>query len=60
MRCLTDADGARYLIWDTGWIPPHRLPAEARTAIDRAFDCTSAALVPAPGKLVVCPRRGDA
>ena len=57
LRCLTDDHNARYLIVHTGWFSVTKSTPEVRALINRQFDCTDAARIPAPKPLIVCPAR---
>ena len=58
LRCLTEDDNARYLIVHGGWFNLTRSAPDVRALIDKRFDCSSAARIPAPAPLIVCPARG--
>ncbi|MCY1137283.1 hypothetical protein OWR29_04670 [Actinoplanes sp. Pm04-4] len=57
LRCVTDDQGARYLVWQPGWFSISRSSVEVRTALRHRFDCSPAARLPAPTGIVVCPAR---
>lgn len=54
LACLTQS-GARWLVWDRGWLPPKSAPADLLRTIDGTWACERAQLV---GALILCPRRG--
>lgn len=58
LRCLTDDSNARYLIVHNGWFSIAKSAPDVQELIDKRFDCSPAALVPAPPPLTVCPARG--
>jgi hypothetical protein len=57
LRCLTEDHQARYLIVQNGWFSLPNASPDIRALIDEQFDCSAAALVPAPPSLTVCPAR---
>jgi hypothetical protein len=58
LRCLTEDSNARYLIVHNGWFSIARSAPDVQALIDQRFDCSPAALIPAPAPLTVCPARG--
>jgi hypothetical protein len=58
LRCLTDDSDARYLIVQTSWFSLRSSTPDVRALLDRRFDCSPAARIPAPQPLLVCPARG--
>jgi len=58
LRCLTEDSNARYLIVHNGWFSIARSAPDVQALINERFDCSPAALIPAPPPLTVCPARG--
>ncbi|WP_250007557.1 hypothetical protein [Actinoplanes sp. M2I2] len=57
LRCLTENRDARYLIVQTNWFNLPKSAPDVRALIDEQFDCSPAAQIPAPPRLMVCPAR---
>jgi hypothetical protein len=57
LRCLTDDQRAKYLVWTPAWFSLAKASPELRSLIASRFDCSPAAQVPAPRGVVVCPAR---
>jgi hypothetical protein len=57
LRCLTDDRRARFLVWQPLWFPIRRDPPQVWALLDKRFDCSPAARLPAPSPLIVCPAR---
>jgi hypothetical protein len=57
LRCLTDDQPAKYLIWSPAWFSIARASPQVRSLLESRFDCSPAARVPAPPDLVVCTAR---
>jgi hypothetical protein len=57
LRCLTGARDADYLIVQRNWFSLPKSAPDVRALIDERFDCSPAALIPAPPQLMVCPAR---
>ena len=53
LACVTEP-GARWLVWDRGWLHRKGAPADLLAAIDATWDCEEALLA---GRYTVCPRR---
>jgi len=58
LLCLTGDSNARYLIVHNGWFSIARSTPDVQALIDKQFDCSPAAQIPAPPPLTVCPARG--
>lgn len=58
LRCLTDpGQRAEYLVMQPRWFSYARSSPEVRSLLDKRFDCTPPARIPAPEDLLVCPAR---
>lgn len=57
LRCLAQPQVAKYLVVQNSWFKLDKSSQQVRTLIDQEFDCSPAALVPAPPALTVCPAR---
>ena len=53
LACVKEP-GARWLVWDRGWLHRKGAPADLLGAIDATWDCDNALLA---GRYTVCPRR---
>jgi hypothetical protein len=59
LRCLTDdSHHYRYLVVQPGWFGLKDASPQVQALINQRFDCSPAALFPAPAPLEVCPARG--
>jgi len=58
LRCLTDGGHRyRYLVIQPAWFDLKAASPQVQALINQRFDCSPAALFPAPAPLVVCPAR---
>jgi hypothetical protein len=57
LLCLTQPHAAKYLVWQPTWFKLDKSSPEVRRLIEQEFDCSPAALIPAPAQVVVCPAR---